>query len=60
MVCVPFKSTAVPEGRPTTAGVVTLSGHVSSAENIGKAMLLAMQTDGVHEVISTLQVRAKA
>ena len=43
----------------TTAGVVTLSGHVSSPENIGKAVLLAMQTDGVREVISTLQVKAK-
>jgi osmotically-inducible protein OsmY len=43
----------------TTAGVVTLSGHVSSPDNIGKAMLLAMETDGVREVVSTLQVRAK-
>jgi osmotically-inducible protein OsmY len=43
----------------TTAGVVTLSGHVSSPDNIGKAMLLAMQTDGVREVISTLQVKPK-
>jgi osmotically-inducible protein OsmY len=40
----------------TTAGVVTLSGAVNSAEDIGKAMLLAMQTDGVKEVISTLQI----
>jgi osmotically-inducible protein OsmY len=43
----------------TTAGVVTLSGAVSSTEDISKAMLLAMETDGVHEVISTLQVKAK-
>jgi len=43
----------------TTAGVVTLSGHVSSPDDIAKAMLLAMQTDGVREVISTLQVKAK-
>ncbi len=43
----------------TTAGVVTLSGHVSSPDDIGKAMLLAMQTDGVREVISTLQVKPK-
>ena len=43
----------------TTAGVVTLSGQVSSPDDIGKAMLLAMQTDGVHEVISTLQVKPK-
>jgi osmotically-inducible protein OsmY len=41
----------------TTAGVVTLSGTASSPENISKAMLLAMETDGVHEVISTLQVK---
>ena len=41
----------------TTDGVVTLSGTVSSHENIGKAMKLAMQTDGVREVISTLQVK---
>jgi hyperosmotically inducible protein len=43
----------------TTAGVVTLSGTVSSPEHISKAMLLAMETDGVREVISTLQVKAK-
>jgi uncharacterized membrane protein len=41
----------------TTAGIVTLSGTVSSAESIGKAVLLAMETDGVREVISTLQIR---
>jgi len=43
----------------TTAGIVTLSGTVPSTEAIGKAMLLAMETDGVKEVISTLQVKAK-
>ncbi len=43
----------------TTAGVVTLSGFVSSTEQISKAMLLALETDGVREVISTLQVRPK-
>jgi len=41
----------------TTAGVVTLSGFVSSSEHIGKAILLARETDGVREVISTLQVK---
>lgn len=41
----------------TTDGVVTLSGTVSSHEHIGKAMKLAMETDGVREVISTLQVK---
>ncbi len=44
----------------TTGGVVTLSGTVSSREHIGKAMLLAMETDGVREVVSTLQVKPKA
>lgn len=43
----------------TTAGVVTLSGSVPSTEAISKAMLLAMETDGVKEVISTLQVKAQ-
>ncbi len=41
----------------TTDGVVTLSGKVSSAKDIGTAILLAMQTEGVREVISTLQVK---
>jgi hyperosmotically inducible protein len=43
----------------TTEGIVTLSGSVNSAEDISKAMLLAMDTDGVREVISTLQVKPK-
>ena len=43
----------------TTAGVVTLAGPVSSPEHISKAMLIAMETEGVREVISTLQVRSK-
>ncbi len=43
----------------TTAGVVTLSGTVPSTDAISKAMLLAMETDGVKEVISTLQVKGK-
>jgi len=41
----------------TTDGVVTLSGTVPSTEAISKAMLLAMETEGVREVISTLQVK---
>lgn len=40
----------------TTGGVVTLSGSVASTEDIGKAILVAMEADGVREVISTLQV----
>jgi hypothetical protein len=43
----------------TTGGVVTLSGFVNSTEDISKAMLLALETDGVREVISTLQVRPR-
>lgn len=41
----------------TTAGLVTLSGTVASPELIGKAMALALETDGVREVVSTLQVK---
>src|SRR5438552_12397092 len=44
----------------TTGGIVTLSGTVPTAEHISKAMLLAMDTDGVTEVISTLQVKPTA
>ncbi len=44
----------------TTQGIVTLSGFVNSTEDISKAMLLAMETDGVQEVISTLQVRPRS
>ncbi len=40
----------------TTGGRVTLSGTVASPELIGKAMVLALETDGVREVISTIQV----
>jgi osmotically-inducible protein OsmY len=43
----------------TTQGIVTLSGFVPSTEAISKAMMLAMDTDGVKEVISTLQVKGK-
>ena len=44
----------------TTAGVVTLSGYESSSEHISKAILLAMETSGVREVVSTLQVKPNA
>jgi osmotically-inducible protein OsmY len=43
----------------TTAGVVTLSGPVNSTEEISRAMVLAMETEGVRRVISTMQVRTK-
>lgn len=41
----------------TTKGRVTLSGMVSSTELIGKAILVTMETSGVREVVSTLQVK---
>ncbi|MDQ6631650.1 MAG: BON domain-containing protein [Verrucomicrobiota bacterium] len=41
----------------TTAGTVTLSGTAPSPELIQKAMRLALETEGVSEVISTLQVK---
>jgi osmotically-inducible protein OsmY len=43
----------------TTDGVVTLSGAVASPDDISKAMVLALDTDGVKEVVSTFQVRTK-
>lgn len=43
----------------TTDGVVTLSGTVSSTDHIGKAIVLAMDTDHVRQVISTIQVKSK-
>lgn len=39
-----------------TAGRVTLQGHTASAELIGKAIRLALETDGVTEVESLLAV----
>lgn len=41
----------------TTNGRVTVSGTVSSVDLIGKAMILALETEGVQEVVSTLQVQ---
>jgi hyperosmotically inducible periplasmic protein len=41
----------------TTGSVVTLSGTVASADLVSKAMRLALETEGVTEVISTLQVK---
>jgi osmotically-inducible protein OsmY len=40
----------------TTDGVVTLSGKVDSAQLVSRAMLLALETGGVRQVISTLQI----
>jgi gas vesicle protein len=42
----------------TTDGRVTLAGNVGSPEQIGKAMLVALETEGVREVNSTLQVKS--
>ncbi len=44
----------------TNDGLVTLSGTVSSHEQIAKAIKIAMETDGVTKVISTLQVKSKS
>jgi osmotically-inducible protein OsmY len=41
----------------TTDGLVTLSGTVGSEEEVAKAVRIALETDGVHKVISTLQVK---
>jgi hyperosmotically inducible protein len=43
----------------TSEGLVTLSGTVASHEQIAKAVRIAMDTDGVNKVISTLQVKPK-
>ena len=43
----------------TTDGHVTLAGAVPSHEQIGKAMLIVLETDGVREVTSTLQVKKR-
>jgi hypothetical protein len=42
----------------TTDGIVTLSGSVSNPDLVAKAMALAMETEGVRQVISTLQIKA--
>lgn len=41
----------------TTRGRVTLSGTVANHALIGRAIMLALDTDGVREVISSLQVQ---
>ncbi len=41
----------------TTDGRVTLSGTVQTHDQIGRAMLLAMETAGVRDVKSTIQVK---
>jgi|SRR5947209_11287405 len=41
----------------TTDGLVTLSGSVGSKDDINKAVKIAADTEGVHKVISTLQIK---
>jgi osmotically-inducible protein OsmY len=41
----------------TTDGLVTLSGTAHSHEEVARAVRLALDTDGVHKVVSTLQVK---
>lgn len=41
----------------TTQGYVTLSGTVESPAHIGRAMALALETEGVREVASVLKVQ---
>ena len=43
----------------TSGGLVTLAGTVGSHEEVAKAMKIALETEGVVKVISTLQVRGK-
>lgn len=43
-----------------TQGHVTLSGTVASPEDIGKAVAIALDADGVRDVTSTLEVKPKA
>jgi osmotically-inducible protein OsmY len=40
-----------------TQGHVTLAGTVSAPEDVGRAVALAMDVDGVRDVISTLQIK---
>lgn len=46
-------------GVETTEGVVTLSGTVSSHEDIARAMKIALEADGVRRVVSRLQISAE-
>jgi osmotically-inducible protein OsmY len=41
----------------TSDGLVTLSGTVTSHEDVAKAVRVALETEGVHKVVSTLQVK---
>lgn len=41
----------------TTGGVVTLSGTVTSTNQLVRALNIALETEGVRKVVSTLQVK---
>jgi hyperosmotically inducible protein len=41
----------------TTDGLVTLSGTVNSHEQVARAVKVALETEGVKKVVSTLQVK---
>jgi osmotically-inducible protein OsmY len=41
----------------TTDGVVTLSGYATSHEQIARAVKVAIDTEGVHKVFSTIQLK---
>jgi osmotically-inducible protein OsmY len=44
----------------THENLVTLSGAVSSPEQVARAVNIAYNTEGVRKVVSTLQVKAAA
>jgi osmotically-inducible protein OsmY len=44
-------------GVTTTDGRVTLTGNVTTAKQISRAIMLALETEGVREVSSTLRVK---
>ncbi len=44
----------------TTSGLVTLSGKVETQEQVAQAVKLAIEADGVHKVVSTLQLPPEA
>lgn len=55
-----FKEPGVPSGSisvDTTHGLVTLSGTARSHEEVAKAVRIALDTEGVRKVVSTLQVK---
>lgn len=44
----------------STGGHVTLSGMVNTPEDVGRAVALALEADGVRDVASTIQVKPRA